>query len=357
MHQSSAVPDDYRQRLHAAKQRVLSGETVTDPAIPESLLRSWRRSFEFGLACTDLKLTSADYPQLIIDEQDRLLSAVVGQEIDAIWDSFGGENWVVYCTNADSLIIRARHGSNPFSRAFALHVGRRIRESDIGTTAPACAFFERRPVTLMGAEHYLDEFAHLFCSAAPVWGPWGAVVAMLNITGSEEFKSRLVERKLWTAAIKIENRLFIQAHQANSVFKIHYDADFIDSHLAGLVAINAYGDILSATRNALDMLDHIDPLHERCNVADLFQGEFAIANQYCLKSSLKNGIVFYTKAHVPSSADALADSAAVSASASLRDLSVVHMLETLRNAGGNVSKAAKALGVSRTTLYRALNRK
>lgn len=358
MHQNRAIADDYFRRVESAKRAVLQGEEIYDPLIPDSLLRSWQRSFDYGLDCADQKLTSPDYPLFIINEQDRHLSAVVGQEIDGIWDSFGGENWAVYCTNADGLIIRARHGSNPVSRAFALHVGRRIKESDIGTTAPACAFFERRPVTLMGAEHYLHEFAHLFCSAAPLWGPWGKLVGVLNITGSEEFKSRLVEKKLWTAAIKIENRLFIQTHEqvGNSIFKIHYDADFIDTHLAGLVAINAYGDILSATRNALEMLEHIDPFGQRCNVTDVFHGEFVIANAYCLKSSLSNGIVFYTKSHRANESGPLTHMAPIPESGSLRDLSVVHMLETLRSTGGNVSKAAKALGISRTTLYRALNK-
>lgn len=41
---------------------------------------------------------------------------------------------------------------------------------------------------------------------------------------------------------------------------------------------------------------------------------------------------------------------------SLREMSVLHMLETLRKTDGNVSQAAKLLWLSRTTLYRVLNK-
>jgi transcriptional regulator of acetoin/glycerol metabolism len=357
MHRFSATSSDYAARLAAAKSHLLSGDTISDPLISKSLLESWKRSFAHGVISSDRKLIGPDYQQYLIDDADRHLSAIVGQEIDAIWDSFGGENWVVYCTNVDALIIRTRHGTNPTSRAFALHVGRRIQECDIGTTAPSRALHEKRPITLIGAEHYLEEFSHMFCCAVPLWGPWGQMVGVINITGSEEFKSRLVEKKLNSAAVKIENRLFVDAHKGNSLYKIHYDADFIDTHLAGLVATNAYGDILSITHNALEMLDHIDVFNTRWNIADLFSDNFVADKGYCLKTSLKNGIVFYTKAYSDSPSSTLSDSAAVRTSASLRDLSEVHMLETLRQTSGNISKAARILGVSRNTLYRAREKK
>lgn len=355
-HPYSAKPADYAMRLKEAKRGISNATAATDPVIAPQLLESWQRSYAQGIYPSDQKLTAPDYPLHLIDDHDRQLSSLVGDEIDAIWDSFGGENWVVYCSNAQGLIIRARHGTNPASRGYALHVGRRIQEGDIGTTAPSCALLEQRPVTLVGAEHYLEEFEHMFCCAVPIWGPWGALVGVINITGSEEFKSRLIEKKLTSAAIKIENRLFVDIHRSNSVFKIHYDADFIDTHLAGLVAVNIFGDILSATRNALEMLDHIDPFTTRYNVADLFMGNFVAADGYCLKSSLKNGIVFYTKTSTYSDCGDLRESAAARVSSSLRDFSDLHMLETLRNVGGNVSKAAKVLGVSRNTLYRAIRK-
>lgn len=356
MHSISADQIDYVACLKASKGSVVDGTALSTSLVPSYLLRSWQRSFGHGVRITDKMLQCSNYQQYLIDDTDRHLSAVVGEEIDAIWDSFGGEHWAVYCTNTQGLIIRARHGTNPMSRSFALHVGRRIQESDIGTNAPACALEEKKPITLVGDEHYLDEFVDHFCCAVPLWGPWGTIVGVINITGNEAFKSRLVEKKMVTAAVKIENRLFLESHSTNTVFKIHYDGDFIDTHLAGLVAINEFGDILSMTRNALEMLENIDPFNKRCNVADLFDDEIVVVDGYCLKSSLKNGIVFYTKAYSEGLAGTLINNVATRSSGSVRHLSELHILETMRRSGGNISKAAKVLGLSRTTLYRLINK-
>jgi len=357
MHQAVSDFTEYVAGLRAAKNAIMNGLAPVQSSIAPGLLSSWQRSHAHGIRCDDRRLQAVNYPLYVIDDADRHLSTVAGEEIDAIWDSFGGENWAVYCTNAHGLITRVRHGSNPLSHAFALHVGRRLLESDLGTTAPACAIEEQRAVTLVGAEHYLDEFADYFCCAVPLWGPWGTLVGVLNITGSEAFKSRLVERKLASAAVKIENRLFLEAHHGHTVFKIHYDADFIDTHLAGLIAIDASGDLVSATRNAREMLDDIDPFSRRCNVAQVFQQDLVVVDGYCLKSSLHNGIVFYTKACGEHTAAGLANNASTRDSGSLHALSQVHMRETLRSVGGNISKAAKVLGVSRNTLYRNMPHK
>nr|WP_237613593.1 helix-turn-helix domain-containing protein [Pseudomonas syringae] len=38
----------------------------------------------------------------------------------------------------------------------------------------------------------------------------------------------------------------------------------------------------------------------------------------------------------------------------MRDRSAQHVLEVVRQCGGNISQAARVLGLSRTTLYRVL---
>lgn len=352
MHHDRARQGDYDERLITSKLAVLDGIPDADPAIPAYLLQSWARSVAFGIRNDARLLQSANFPQYVIDEQDRWLSEVVGEEIDSIWDSFGGEHWAVYCINAQALIIRARHGTNPASRAFALHVGRRIQERDIGTTAPACVLSEQRAITLIGSEHYLDEFANLFCCAVPVWGPWGSLVGVLNITGSEEFKSRLVEQKLSAAAVKIENRLFMDAHQGNRIVRIHFDESFVETQLAGLLAVNEYGDILSATRKALEMLDHIDLFNTRWQITDLFVDDLLKGGGGRVKTRLKNGIAFYLDE--PMQAEQAPSSGF---KGSLRAVSGQYAEQMLQEANGNVSLAARRLGVSRTTLYRALNQR
>nr|WP_237143859.1 helix-turn-helix domain-containing protein [Pseudomonas fluorescens] len=252
----------------------------------------------------------------------------------------------------------AKHGSNPVSKSYAMHVGRRIQEADIGTTAPSLALKEKKFIALSAAEHYLEEFKNMFCCASPIWGPWGKIVGTLNITGSENFRSRLIEKKIQTAAMKIENRIFLETHKNNEILKIHFDQEFINTHLAGLISVNAYGDILSATRNALEMLEDIDPIHKQQSIGDIFLGDIVPTGEYCLKSAMRNGVVFYIQSYQkdPGASLDVVEKSGVRSGGSVRELSDLHILETIKRSGGNISKAAEQLELSRTTLYRVLHR-
>jgi len=352
---SKKKADDYELLLSEARRCMEIGLNFSSSEIPSYILQSWRRSRSHGILKTDNKLTPTGQ-DFMLDEGDRNLASVVGDEIESIWESFGGDNWVVYCTNAQALIIKAKHGANSASKSYAIEVGRRIQEVDIGTTAPSLALREKQSITLTASEHYLDEFQDMFCCAAPVWGPWGKIIGTLNITGSEDFRSRLVEKKIATAAMKIENRLFLEAHDNSDILRIHFDVDFITSHLAGLIAVNEYGDILSATQNALEMLEDIDPILKRYSINDIFHSEIVATGSYLLKSTMRNGVFFYIQSQQNKQDADLVEKYGVRSGGSVRELSDLHIMETIRKCGGNISKAAEILGLSRTTLYRVQQR-
>ncbi|MDF7673618.1 helix-turn-helix domain-containing protein [Acetobacteraceae bacterium ESL0709] len=347
---------DYKRLLHNTKQQIGRGLTVQNAAIPPFLIQSWQRSHGYGLSPDDQCLTGKAYFSYPLSESDRYLASIVGQEIDAIWDSFGGANWVVYCTNIKSLIIRTKQGTNPASRTFAMHTGRRIQECDLGTNAPNCAIQEGIPIFLSGSEHYLEEFEDLFCCSVPLWGAWGKIIGALNITGNETFKSKLVEKKLLTAATKITNQLFLETHHTSQIFRFHYDAGFIDTHMAGLIATTESGDIVATNHNGMEMIDPINPFRKRYRMSDLLRGRIVTSNRYCSKVSLPNGIILYLKSHEASENNSFITTPPIAATDALCDIRDLYILEVIKKAGGNISKAAHILGISRTTLYRSLHR-
>ncbi|MCE0777562.1 helix-turn-helix domain-containing protein [Pseudomonas sp. NMI542_15] len=205
--------------------------------------------------------------------------------------------------------------------------------------------------------HFFDDYVDMFCCSAPIWGAWGKMVGVLNISGHEAFKSKIVESKIYSAAMKIENRIFIDSHKNNPIYQIHYDPDFISTHLSGLIATNKISDILSATQNAIGMLDDINPLRKRYSLKDIFTNDFIAASGYCLKTQMRSGVVLYVRSLDDDNSGALCNKAAIRSNGSVRDLSELHILETIKKCGGNISKSAKSLGVSRTTLYRVLSKK
>jgi hypothetical protein len=57
------------------------------------------------------------------------------------------------------------------------------REESVGTNAPGTALATRRPVQVLGAEHFMRPVQRLSCTAAPVHDPAGGIVGVLDLTG------------------------------------------------------------------------------------------------------------------------------------------------------------------------------
>ena len=62
-------------------------------------------------------------------------------------------------------------------------VGVDLSKSVAGTSAISGALAEMQPVWVHGSEHFFGVFSVLSCAGAPIIGPHGLCVGMLNLTG------------------------------------------------------------------------------------------------------------------------------------------------------------------------------
>lgn len=125
------LPDS--QRLEGARRRLWEGESLPADLLPPSVARSWERSRDAGVCPWEPRFAHGNIPVFSLDAADRHLAACVKPEIERLWQVFGGQSLSLFCVNADGVIVHSRHAptGGPLD---ALHVGRRVQESDIGTT-------------------------------------------------------------------------------------------------------------------------------------------------------------------------------------------------------------------------------
>ncbi|AGL46508.1 MULTISPECIES: sigma-54-dependent Fis family transcriptional regulator [Pseudomonadota] len=270
-----------QQRLVIARQRFVEGVALPSNLLPSTIAHSWARSREAGLLPWQSWLAEQDDSLLPLDESDQQLAECVRPEIDRLWQQIGGASWTIFCVNTRGVIVHARQARTLDGPLLPLQIGRRIQESDIGTTAPSCTLAEGVPMVLIGNQHYLSDFEHFFCVSVPIRGLHGEVIGVLDITGIGDRQAGAVLEQLSHAAMAAENRFFTTLGDCR-ILSLQHDPRLLGTPLQGLLAVDQTGRIQNANRAAQRLLGleqfrpigkRLDQLFEESSAIDLHRAQ------------------------------------------------------------------------------------
>ncbi len=307
--------------------RSLIRQTLDDRvgAARSALAASWRRSMSLhGLDPED-----HGKPQTLTDQQLRearqamepMAQAAQGV-LDRLFLAVGDTGCCVVLSNADGLLIERRGAAaddETFHR-WGLWPGAVWSEAAEGTNGIGTALAEHRPLTIHRDQHFHTRNTALSCTSHPIHDPQGRLAGLLDVSScradATEGMLGLIAAAVADAARAIEAQTFRHAF-ANA--RIVLAGDAAERNAAALLAVDRDDLVIGATRAARLALSITD---------DRIAGQLAA-------SEVLNAGAF--------EADLLeAERGAVRRALALNS--------------GNVSAAARALGVSRATLHRKLHR-
>ena len=144
--------------------------TSTFPPLRPEIDTSWRRSAVNGL-------DPGAVPDVFVDEDvtgcDRLLR-VARPILDVARDQLADTDIALLLTDSESRLVTRIFGGaaveSHLDRLGAVH-GSRMSEDSVGTTALGTPVEIRQPITVNGAEHYLEMYKHLSCYGYPILHP------------------------------------------------------------------------------------------------------------------------------------------------------------------------------------------
>ncbi len=238
-------------------------------------------------------------------------------------------------------------------------VGVDLSEQTVGTTAIGAALQECAPVWLHRGEHFFDSNSVYSCAGAPIFAPDGRCAGMLDFTGIEAPERRELLSLAVHSAQQIQNSWLQQLPYA-LMLHLRWPSDAAPDASGGAgpdgqLALDARGCVLGADNNARNMLGlgtpavglHLDDIFAL--PADLLW-DAARGNRVVdapLWSGLRMGVQGLLRgAPVPAPS-----------TVPLRALEDSVIRRAVDTARGNVALAAKALGISRATVYRKINTK
>jgi transcriptional regulator of acetoin/glycerol metabolism len=308
-------------RHHAAR---VEAAIASGQAARSALVASWRRSSRLhhldpGGHTAPMRLTEAELHQAR-ERVAPLLAAAQGA-MDRLYQAVGAAGCCVLLADGDGVPVdrRGTVADDATFQSWGLWTGALWSEEHEGTNGIGTCLVEQRPLTIDRDQHFFARNTLLSCTAVPIYDHEAALAGVLDVSScradrTDAFAS-LIALATGEAAKRIEADLFRKAF-ADARIVLTQAAD---GSCSGLVAVDADDLVIGATRSARVALG-IAPGRalQPVPAGDLLGGDTA-------------------RDHLAGGQRAV-------------------LQRALLRAGGNVSAAAKALGVSRATLHRKLKR-
>ena len=271
-------------------------------------------------------------------------------------------------TNTEGVVVDvsgAIDRSDP--RAFHItRIGADLSERSVGTTAIGTALTELQPVWLHRGEHFFSSTFHYSCAGAPLFGPDGACVGMLDLTGIDAVERPELKHLVTQSASKIENALVLaQAHSL--LVRLNWPGNTMGSEADGMVCLDADGWITGVNPIARQMVPNLNSVGQSAlHVSEVFGIAYQLLFDAVRRSDARLEIPLWTGLRLQALPIARAQEGEpismergqqAPEAMPLKEMETTMIRKAVTDARGNVTEAARTLGVSRATVYRKLGQK
>ena len=360
------------QRLHQidqARHAVLGGGRSLAGALSASWIeRSWRRCLSSGqrpgqevafdvIAAHALRHTEEAHHSLL-----QAARPVLEKLARAIADT----RYFAILTNAKGVVVDV---SGPIDRSdrradLITRIGTDLSERSIGTSAIGAALSELQPVWLHRGEHFFSATSIYSCAGAPLFGPDGRCVGMLDLTGIEAVERPELKHLAAQSACRIENALLLGQPHSLTV-RLNWPGHTLGFDADGMICLDADGWVVGANQIARQMVSQlVTPAPAAVHISDVFSMPYQLLfdaarrQDATIEVPLWSGLRLNARpiAHA-GAADPIDAGTGIRGGQNLplKDMETALIRKAVDNARGNVTQAARMLGISRATVYRKLS--
>lgn len=364
----ASFPPERSLAIAQARRELIHGERPRTPGparIEPWIARSWQRCLEAGRQ-PQQHLSFDPVARSALREaaeRNRALLAAARPVIERLSRAIADTRYFAMLTDADGVVVEVGalpDGTDAATR-HARNIGRvgvDLSERAIGTSAISTALAEQESVWLHRGEHFFEDTAVYSCAGAPLFGPRGDCIGMLDLTGVHVAERPELRHLATLSARSIENRLVL-GQPCEMRLHLSWPGCPASEATEGLLCVDAAGAVTGANAAARQML--CEPLARgaqalHCN--ELFamplQMLFDAARRgdAVLEVPLWSGLRVQVRPRRGDGRDA--PGAAAEPRPRLRDVETALIRKAVADARGNVAEAARALGISRATVYRKL---
>lgn len=369
------------QRLAWARQRFFERGEAPTGLVSEALIQSWQRCVRAGREGNE-RVAFEPISALRLDSalrRSRQLCEAAAESFQRLELALGGTGCRLLLADADGMIVRLSQAPASVPSAAVLphlaRLGVNVSESQLGTNAPGVVLRTGQACSVSGPEHFFDQVAAIHCAAAPIRDTQGRLAGVLDLSIEDRGFGFDAQPLVGIYASAIENRLLRAQSVEHLVVEFQASPDVLGTPLAGLIGIAPDGRVAwmngmaarlvgaQATRSESGSAEGLLGLAMEALLNHSRHGELALLRlpnglnvwmrvQMQARDGLRGVLV---AAQPPAAAPPPAPPVAQAASAaSLVDASRELIAKTVQECSGNISEAARRLGVSRGRVYRQM---
>lgn len=240
--------------IQQARRHFFARGEVPRGLISQPILRSWTRSAALGLEgpTNSLPEPLTPYEFSIAAQEAEAFKRLCRPEVEALHGDAEATDSIVILTNAFGLVLDTLGSVDFAQRAarVALRPGVPWAERAVGTNAIGTSLAEGCAIEVRGAEHFLECNRILNCSAAPIIGPQGNILGVLDLSGPAEIHHTHALGLVKLAVEQIEHRLFEKGFEHAELVRFHTDPSFLGTPREGILVFEN-GCLKAANRHGL----------------------------------------------------------------------------------------------------------
>jgi transcriptional regulator of acetoin/glycerol metabolism len=368
-----------QQRLALARERYFEDGVRPSGLVSESVIQSWSRCVQGRRDPVEHIAFNPVTPSRIHSAlaRSQLLLHAAATDLDQLEHTLAGTACTAILTDPQGVVVHSTRSATDQDAVLlplARRIGVNLDEQHIGTGAPGVTLRTGQPCLVLGGEHFFGHLQVLHCAAAPIRDVSGRIAAVLDLTCEGRPFGFDAAAVVTLYATTIENQLLRAQSRDHIVVHLQTSAALLGTPMEGLAGLDPNGDIAWLNNVASRLLgvaqgevglraDEVFGV-EASRIALLTRAANAVLHRLpsginvwiAARMQARDGAgpLFAPAAAASGPAQALPAPATGAPAATLRDSDRHLIVQTLQACGGNVSEAARRLGVSRGRVYRHL---
>lgn len=236
------------QRLALARERYFDDGVRPSGLVSEGVIQSWSRCVQGRRDPVEQIAFNPVTPSRIHSAlgHSRLLLKAAAPDLRQLECALAETSTTAILTDPNGVVVHStRSVENPGEVLLPLarRVGVSLDEEHIGTGAPGVTLRTGQACTVLGGEHFFGHLQVLHCAAAPIRDIHGHLAAVLDVTCELRpfgFDAAAVVALYATA---IENRLLRAQSTEHIVVRLQTSPTLLDTPLEGLLGVTSNGHL------------------------------------------------------------------------------------------------------------------